>query len=159
MLTWLHGTRMTRMMRINTKGLKMEYAEITEKIINAFYKVNNVLGYGFLEKVYENALTKELRGMQLDVKQQYPIKVYYRNEVVGEYFADILVENVVIVELKSAGRLCKEHEFQLINYLRATQVEVGLLLNFGKKAEFRRKVYTKKSSSFKDRTISHQKLS
>ena len=135
------------------------HSDLTGQIIKAYYNVYNALGFGFLEKVYENAMMIELRKMGIEADQQKLLKVYYDEEEVGHYFADILVENVVIVELKSAGRLCKEHEFQLINYLRATQVEVGLLLNFGKKAEFRRKVYTKKSSSFKDRTISHQKLS
>lgn len=118
-----------------------KHGDITEKIIRAFYTVYNTLGYGFLEKVYENALTIELRGMGLKVMQQAPIKVYYRSEVVGEYFADLLVEDAVIVELKAAEGIAPEHEAQLLNYLKATEIEVGLLLNFGPKPEVRRKVF------------------
>ena len=120
----------------------MKHSEITEKIIKAFYKVYNTLGYGFLEKVYENAMVIELRKMGLLVSQQKRIKVYYENEEVGDYYADLLVDNSVIVELKAAKSLCEEHEAQLINYLKATDIEVGLLLNFGKKAEFKRKIFS-----------------
>jgi GxxExxY protein len=122
----------------------MLYQDTTEKIIKAFYKVNNTLGYGFLEKVYENAMAIELRKMGFKVLQQANIKVYYENEEVGDYYADLLVENQVIVELKAAESLGKDHEAQLINYLKATRIEVGLLLNFGKKAEFKRKVFSNK---------------
>jgi len=111
-----------------------KYSEITEKIINAFYKGYNTLGYGFLEKVYENALFIDLVAMGLLVEKQKQIKVYYEGKEVGEYFADLAVERSVIVELKTAETLCKEHELQLINYLKATEMEVGLLLNFGKEA-------------------------
>ncbi|OPX35214.1 GxxExxY protein [candidate division KSB1 bacterium 4484_188] len=120
----------------------MLHAHITDKIIKAFYKVNNTLGFGFLEKVYENAMAIELRKMGLNVIKQKNIKVFYDNEEVGDYYADLLVENLVIVELKAASAICEDHEMQLINYLKATQVEVGLLLNFGKKAEFKRKIFT-----------------
>ena len=122
--------------------LTMLHAHITDKIIKAFYKVNNTLGFGFLEKVYENAMAIELRKMGLNVIKQKNIKVFYDNEEVGDYYADLLVENLVIVELKAASAICEDHEMQLINYLKATQVEVGLLLNFGKKAEFKRKIFT-----------------
>jgi GxxExxY protein len=98
------------------------------------------LGYGFLEKVYENALASELRHMGLKVEQQVKIDVFYEGEIVGEYFADLVVENIVIVELKASRSLLNEHEAQLLNYLRATPHEVGLL-NFGPKAEFRRKSF------------------
>ena len=98
----------------------MLHKEITEKIINAYYKVYNSLGYGFLEKVYENAMAIELRNSGLKVSQQENIKVYYESEEVGDYFADLLVENLVIVELKAAKEICEEHEAQLTNYLRAT---------------------------------------
>ncbi len=125
---------------INTDNYK--HSEITEKIIKAFYKVYNSLGYGFLEKVYENALFIELVAMGLLVEKQKQIKVYYDGKDVGEYFADLFVEGCVIVELKAAESLCEEHEFQLINYLKATEIEVGLLLNFGKKPEIRRKVFS-----------------
>jgi len=116
--------------------------DITDKIIKAYYKVYNSLGYGFLEKVYHNALLIELRRMGLDCKSQYPIKVYYEDFQVGEYYADIIVENLVIIENKASEILVEEHEYQLINYLKATELEVGLLLNFGKKPEFKRKIFT-----------------
>lgn len=120
----------------------MLHSNITEKIIKAFYKVNNTLGYGFLEKVYENAMAIELSKMGCGVLQQKNIKVYYENKVVGDYYADLLIDNLIIVELKASESLCKEHEAQLINYLKATKIEVGLLLNFGGEAEFRRKIFT-----------------
>ena len=114
---------------------------MTEQIIRAFYTVYHTLGYGFLEKVYENSLAIELRKMGLAVVQQAEIKVYYAGVVVGEYYADLLVADAVIVELKAARALLAEHEAQLLNYLKATPYEVGLLLNFGPKPEIRRKVY------------------
>ena len=120
----------------------MLHGDLTEKIIGAFYKVNNTLGYGFLEKVYENALRFELRKLGLNVTQQKNIKVYYENEQIGDYFADLIVNELGIIELKTAESICEEHEAQLISYLKATEIEVGLLLNFGKKAEFRRKIFS-----------------
>jgi GxxExxY protein len=99
------------------------------------------MGYGFLEKVYENALCLALQSMGLKVQQQARIEVYFQNSLVGEYFADLLVEDAVLVELKAAQSIAKEHEAQLLNYLRATPYEVGLLLNFGPKPEFIRKVF------------------
>jgi GxxExxY protein len=122
--------------------MELLHKEITDKIIEAYYNVYNELGYGFLEKVYENALFVELSDMDMHVVKQKPIKVYYEGEEVGEYFADLCIENSVIVELKAAESLCDEHEFQLINYLKATEIEVGLLLNFGKKPELKRKIFT-----------------
>ncbi|WP_144894271.1 GxxExxY protein [Flavobacterium tiangeerense] len=116
--------------------------EISEKILKAFYNVYNSLGYGFLEKVYENAMMIELRKLGMNVQRQVPIKVFYEKQLVGEYFADIIVDGKVIVELKAAESLCEAHEFQLINYLKATELEIGLLLNFGKKPQFRRKIFT-----------------
>jgi GxxExxY protein len=124
----------------NTENYK--HTETTEKIIKAFFKVYNTLGYGFLEKVYENAMFIELRAMDLFVEKQKQIKVQYEGKEVGEYYADLIVANCVIVELKAAESLCEEHEFQLINYLKATEIEVGLLLNFGKKPELKRKVFS-----------------
>ena len=118
------------------------HKEITDKILKAFYNVYNTLGYGFLEKVYENAMLIELRKMGVNVQRQVPIKVYYEEQLVGEYYADLMVGDSVIVELKAAENLCEEHEFQLINYLKATELEVGLLLNFGKKPQFTRKIFT-----------------
>ena len=117
------------------------HKEISDKIIKAFYNVYNSLGYGFLEKVYENAMMIELRKLGLTVQRQVPIKVFYEEQLVGEYFADIIVEGNIIVELKATENLCETHEFQLINYLKATELEIGLLLNFGKKPQFRRKIF------------------
>jgi len=119
------------------------HSDITEKVIKAFYTVYNKLGYGFLEKVYENAMLIELVKFGLDCKNQFPVKVFYDEKNVGEYFADIIVNNLVIVELKAAENLCEEHECQLVNYLKATEIEVGLLLNFGKEPKLKRKVLTK----------------
>ena len=120
----------------------MLHEEITSKIIAGFYTVYNELGYGFLEKVYENALCIELGKAGLKVMQQVPIDVCYEGHLVGEYFADLLVQDEVIVELKAVEELAKGHEAQLINYLKATSVEVGLLLNFGPEPKFRRKVFS-----------------
>ncbi len=100
-----------------------------------------MLGYGFLEKVYENALMIELKSFEFDCEKQKPIKVSFKGFNVGEYFADIIVENKVIIELKAAETLVEEHEAQLLNYLRATEIEVGLLLNFGKKPQFKRQIF------------------
>jgi GxxExxY protein len=121
---------------------KYKHTDITEKIIKAFYKVYNTLGFGFLEKVYENAMFIELRNLGLFVEKQRRIKVYYEGQEVGDYFADLIVDEKVIIELKASEALCEEHEFQLINYLKATEIEVGLLLNFGKKPEFKRKIFS-----------------
>ena len=118
-----------------------KHGEVTEQIIGAFYEVYNRLGYGFLEKVYENALAIEVAERGLAVVQQQPITVGYRGRVVGEYFADLLVEGRVVVELKAAARILEQHEAQLLNYLKATPYEVGLLCNFGPKAGVRRRVY------------------
>lgn len=116
-------------------------SDITEKIIKAFYNVYNSLGFGFLEKVYENSMKIELKKMGLKVESQKNIKVHYLGYEVGDYYADLVVNDLVIVELKAGDALCEEHEAQLINYLRATNIEVGLLFNFGKLAEFRRKIF------------------
>jgi GxxExxY protein len=119
----------------------MKHEEITDKIIKAFYKVYNTLGYGFLEKVYERAMLIELKQMGLNTESQSKILVYYYGNIIGDYCSDLTVENVVICELKAAECIVEEHEFQLINYLKATTIEVGLLLNFGKKPEIRRKIF------------------
>jgi GxxExxY protein len=129
----------------NKKVVSMLYSEITDKIISAFYKVYNTLGFGFLEKVYENALALELRNAGCSVVQQQKIAVLYSGVVVGDYYADLIVDNLVIVELKASDSLCEEHEAQLLNYLKTTSIEVGLLLNFGKKPEFKRKVFSNKN--------------
>ena len=116
--------------------------ELTERIIQCFFEVYRQLGFGFLEKVYEHAMTVELQRIGLHARNQQPTAVFYKGQTVGEYFADIVVEEAVIIELKAAESLVLEHETQLINYLRATNIEVGLLLNFGKKPEIRRKIFT-----------------
>ena len=118
------------------------HTEITDKIIKAFYTVYNTLGYGFLEKMYENAMVIELTNMGMLVEKQKRIAVYYEEAEVGEYFADLIIDECVIIELKAADKLREEHESQLVNYLKATNVEVGLLLNFGKKPELKRKVFS-----------------
>lgn len=120
----------------------MLYQDLSDKIIKCFYEVYNILGYGFLEKVYESALFNELKISGLNCERQKKIDVYYKATLIGEYYADIIVEDKIILELKAAEAICEEHEFQLINYLKATNVEVGLLLNFGKKPEIRRKIFT-----------------
>ena len=131
-----------------------KHSEITGIIIKAFYNIYNQLGYGFLEKVYENALLIELRKLDLECAAQYPIEVFYDNLKVGFYVADIIVNNCVIVEIKAAETLCEEHEAQLINYLKATDIEVGLLLNFGKKIEFKRKVFSTEFKNLKKSSLS-----
>jgi GxxExxY protein len=118
-----------------------KHSDLTQVIIAAFYTVYNSLGYGFLEKVYENALAIELRKNGHKVEPQHPIRVYYDGQVVGEYFADLVVDDQVIVEIKAVTKPLKEHEAQLLNYLKATPYKVGLLLNFGPKPVIRRKVY------------------
>ena len=118
-----------------------KYRDLTWRIIEIFYKVYNTLGYGFLEKVYENALLIEFRKSGLAAKAQAPIKVVYDQQIIGEYFVDILVKDCVIVEIKAVKSLVKEHEAQLLNYLKASQIEVGLLINFGPKPEIKRKIF------------------
>jgi GxxExxY protein len=120
----------------------MLYEEKTHQIIQAFYKVYNTLGYGFLEKVYQNAMLIELGRMGFNCKSEQPVKVYYEGYQVGDYRADIIVDDCIIIENKAAEGLAEENEYQLINYLKATEIEVGLLLNFGKKPEFKRKIFT-----------------
>ena len=119
----------------------MKHEAITEQIIKAFYKVYNILGYRFLERIYQNALYIELKSMGLQVQQQEQLLVYYFGNEVGEYYADLIIEGLVIVELKASEGLREEDEIQLVNYLKATDKEVGLLLNFGKKPEVKRKIF------------------
>jgi GxxExxY protein len=120
---------------------KLLHCDVTEAIVKAFFHVYNALGYGFLEKVYENALALTLRKWGLTVGQQVPVKVFFEGEQVGDYFADLMVNGCVIAELKVAEAIDEAHEAQLLNYLKATDIEVGLILNFGPKAAFRRKVF------------------
>jgi GxxExxY protein len=120
----------------------MIYEETTEKILKSFYRVYNVLGFGFLEKVYQNALGIELTKHGFSVILEKGIPVYYDGQIVGDYFADIIVNGTIILELKSAENIRNEHFAQLTNYLKATDIEVGFLLNFGKKPDFKRMLFT-----------------
>ncbi|MBU9935952.1 MAG: GxxExxY protein [Ferruginibacter sp.] len=126
------------------------HQELTDTILKCFYKVYNELGYGFLEKVYENALMIELQNNDLFCSLQSPIKVYYQQNQVGTYFADILVEDKIILELKAGeGGIILEHELQLVNYLKATEYEVGLILFFGEKPSMKRKIFTNQNKNIR----------
>jgi GxxExxY protein len=118
-----------------------KHSELTEKIIGAFYAVYSALGYGFLEKVYIKALMIELKKRGLNAQDELPIHVYYDGQLIGEYFADLVVNELVILEIKAAKTFATEHEAQLLNYLKATPYEVGLLLNFGPKPETKRRSF------------------
>lgn len=120
-------------------GLK--HSEVTDKIISAFYTVYSTLGHGFSEKVYHAAMILELRVLGLTVVSEQPISVYYRGQVTADFYADLVVNDCVIVELMAVKELVEEHEAQLLNYLRATRYEVGLLLNFGAEPKFLRRAY------------------
>jgi len=122
--------------------------ELTNKIICSFYTTYNNLGHGFLEKVYENALAIELKKYGLSIVQQESVTVFYEGQQVGDYYADIVVNGQVILELKTVETLRNEHFAQLTNYLKATDKEVGLLLNFGKKPEFKRILLTNDKKGF-----------
>ncbi len=121
--------------------MELLHQELTDRIIKTFYEVYNELGYGFLEKVYQNALFLELKNKGYKVEAQKKISVYYKGIEVGEYYADLIVEDLVILELKAADCIVKDFENQILNYLRGTDCEIGLLLNFGKKPEFKRKIF------------------
>jgi len=112
---------------------------LTETIIGCAFKVHKILGSGFLEKVYENALRVELMKQGLRVRQQEPIRIWYEGQMVGDYFADLLIEERIIIELKAVQSLVKEHDVQLVNYLTATKMDVGLLINFGSSVQVKRK--------------------
>jgi GxxExxY protein len=120
----------------------MLHEEITSQILAAFYAVYNQLGYGFLEKVYENAMIIELRKRGLKVTPQIPIQVCYDGQVIGDYYADLLVADLVVIEVKAVEQIVKAHENQLVNYLKAGSLEVGLILNFGPEPQFKRKIFT-----------------
>jgi GxxExxY protein len=126
-----------------------KHCELTDAIICCFYTVYNTLGFGFLEKVYENALLAEFENRGIAAVPQSPIKVFYGNRRVGEFFADILVENTVIVEIKAVKNLASEHEAQLLNYLKATEIEVGLLLNFGTQPQIKRRSFENERKAFR----------
>ena len=121
----------------------MKHKDLTGKIIECAYKVHNTLGFGFLESVYHNALMIELQKAGLNAKREVAVKVFYDERIVGDYLADIIVEDTVILELKSVKELHPAHEAQLVNYLKATGIEVGLLINFGgERVDVKRKVFT-----------------
>ncbi len=131
----------------------MKHEEITDKVIKIFYKVYNTLGYGFLEKVYEKAMIIEFNKMDLKYENQYPIKVYYEGNIIGDYIADFIIEDVIIIEIKAIRELLDQNINQLLNYLTSTDKEVGLLLNYGKQPEVKRKIYNnelKKSVNVED---------
>ena len=140
------------MPRIYTDILK--HGEITDRILKCFYEVYNELGDGFLESVYENAISIALKNEGLLFERQRGIPVYFRGIVVGNFTADIIVENKIVLELKAIQRLDKVHEAQLINYLKATRIEIGFLLNFGVKPEFKRIIFNDKRKSQQSAGIS-----
>jgi len=118
-----------------------KHSEITEKIISAAYAVHKQLGYGFLEKVYKNALMIELENLPFKCRAQAPMQVFYGNRLVGEFFADIIVEDKVVIEVKAVSKIDPAHEVQLVNYLKASGISVGLLINFGTSVEVKRRVF------------------
>ena len=124
----------------------MKHKDITSKIIECAYRVGNTLGFGFLENVYQNALMIELQKNGLTAQKEVPLKVYYENQVVGDYVADIIVDGKIVLELKSVKELHPAHEAQLTNYLKASGIEVGLLINFAESVQVKRKVFTPPAS-------------
>jgi len=118
------------------------HRNLSDSILKIYFEVYNELGYGFLEKVYQNAMYFELKSQGYKVEAQKQIKVYYKSQLVGDYFADLLIEDSIILELKAGACLMDEHKAQLLNYLKATKVEIGFLLNFGTTPEFKRSIYT-----------------
>ena len=124
-----------------------KHTDLTDRIIKAAYNVYNDLGFGFAEKVYENAMAIEMKALCLDAKQQAPIQVRYQGHLVGDYVADFVIEDKVIVELKAVEDLDKAHQVQLVNYLKATGIEIGLLINFGRRMSLKRKVFTQARSA------------
>ena len=118
------------------------HKSITDTILKVYFEVYNELGHGFLEKVYQNAMYFELKSLGYKVEAQKQIKVYFKSQLVGEYYSDLLVEDKVIVELKATDLLINAHVAQIMNYLKATPIEVGILVNFGEAPEFKRLIYT-----------------
>ncbi len=127
------------------------HRELTDELLNTFYEVYNELGYGFLEKVYQNALYLELKERGFRVEAQKRCPVYYKGKEVGDYFCDIIVNDLIILELKAGEFISEEHELQLFNYLKATSIEIGFVLNFGKKPEFSRKVFSNMTKNLKSK--------
>lgn len=133
---------MTQVLQIRSNNPELQYIDLTDKIVKAFYKVYDEMGFGFQEKVYENALFLELRSMGIFCVKQRPIQVYYNSQIVGEYCANIMVNDSIIINLRTSENLDLEDELALINCLKATENEIGLLLNFGKNPQFKRKIVT-----------------
>jgi GxxExxY protein len=123
------------------KKFEGKHSELTGKILGAFFQLHKEMGYGFSEKVHQAALALLLEEFGMKVLQQVPLRVYFHGKVVGEYVADMLINDLVLLELKAVEKLNSAHDAQLLNYLKATEIEVGLLLNFGPQAEFHRKIY------------------
>jgi len=120
---------------------KFLYEDLTERIIRCFYNVHDELGSGFLESVYEKALMIELESIGLKANNQKNLNVSYKNHAVGEFKADLIVDDEIIIEIKAVTSMTAQHEAQLINYLKATGIKVGLLVNFGDKLEFKRRIF------------------
>jgi GxxExxY protein len=118
------------------------HKELSDSILKVFYEVYNELGYGFLEKVYQNAMYLELKSQGFKVEVQKQIKVHYKGQLVGDFFADLCIDDLIILELKACDGLVKAHYVQTLNYLKATNIEIGLLLNFGEKPEIKRLIFT-----------------
>jgi len=121
----------------------LKHKELTDQIIQSFYKVYNELGTGFLETIYENSLVIVLRERGLKVDQQKDLKVKFRDVIVGDYRTDLIIDDKIIIEIKAVSKLIKAHEAQLIHYLKATGIEVGIILNFGDSPEFKRMIFSK----------------
>jgi GxxExxY protein len=135
---------------MNTETHRFKHGEITQKVIGVFFDVFNELGHGFLESVYEKSLELALNAIGIDVRRKIEIPVWFRRSQVGDFEADMLVEGCVLLELKAVRRLDSSHEAQLLNYLRATEIEVGLLLNFGLKPEFKRLIFDNARKSIRE---------
>lgn len=118
------------------------HKELTDRVLGAFYDVYNALGHGFLESVYENALAMTLEEDGLEVVKQHPIEIVFKGRCIGEFRADLLVERSLIIEIKAQANLMPIHEAQLLNYLKATGLPIGLLLNFGPRPQFKRRIFT-----------------
>jgi GxxExxY protein len=140
---------------------KFKHGDLTDKIIGTFYEVYNELGFGFLESVYEEAMKMALEAKGLTVKQQVPVPVWFRGKKIGNFEADLVINNLVIVELKAVKGIDEAHIAQLLNYLRATEIEVGLILNFGHKAEFKRQAFdnSRKRKSLNSKSMLENLLS
>lgn len=132
----------------------LKHRDLTDKIIGTFYEVYNELGFGFLESVYEEAMLIALRGKGIQIEQQVKVPVFFRGANIGNFEADLVVENAVIIELKAVSKLVDAHVAQLLNYLRATNIEVGLVLNFGQRPEFKRRAFDNNRKGVVDSTRS-----